>query len=219
MSNNRKFLKMLELASIYAYELRDYLRRERKGTVDLEKHIDGITELYKELRLETQLASGEQAEHSAQSAHARNQMHELKDNLDRLEHAVTELRVELTRATACLMSHAGATKNDIDKLGCKIMSAISDWKTKLDLTFDEIDTKLDTANTKLTGLTDDVAFLKETIEKLQTNPGPITPEDQTLLDAAQARVNSLSAKAAAVSTALEALDAATERPVAPPLPA
>lgn len=99
------------------------------------------------------------------------------------------------------------------------MSKISDYTTAVNAKFDEIDSGLETSNTKLTGITDDVAFLKETIEKLQSNPGPITPEDQALLDAAQARVNGAATKIAAFKTALEALDAATERPIEPPVPA
>lgn len=155
----------------------------------------------------------------AKEAHSSSKMGDRDNEMCHLIQSFQDVRVELVRTTEGLRSLSLVLAQlDLGNMEKRIMSAISDWKEAVDKTFDEIDTKLDTASTKLTGLTDDVAFLKETIEKLQTNPGPITPEDQALLDAAQARVNALSAKAAAVSTALEALDAATERPVAPPVP-
>lgn len=134
--------------------------------------------------------------------------------------ALAEFRQELKAQFEWFKSNLNsATKLDLEKLGDKIMSKISDYTTAVNAKFDEIDSGLETSNTKLTGITDDVAFLKETIEKLQSNPGPITPEDQALLDAAQARVNGAATKIAAFKTALEALDAATERPIEPPVPA
>lgn len=63
--------------------------------------------------------------------------------------------------------------------------------------------KIDTA---ITGLEGDIALLNETISKLQTTPGSITPEDQALLDALQARGKAIADK-------LDALDALT-----PPVP-
>lgn len=98
------------------------------------------------------------------------------------------------------------------------MSAISDYVGAANAAFDAIDTALDTAQAKLGGVTDDVTFLKETIEKLQNNPGPISAEDQALLDAAQQRVNGLASKTSGLTSALEALDNATERPAEPPTP-
>lgn len=82
--------------------------------------------------------------------------------------------------------------------------------------FDAIDVATGQLETIGTNLVDDIAFLKETIDKLQTNSGPITPEDQALLDAAQARTNALVARLQGFKAALEALDAATERVAVPP---
>lgn len=59
------------------------------------------------------------------------------------------------------------------------------------------------------GLTADVAGLKAEIERLQNTPGPITPEDQALLDSIQARADG-------IATRLEALDAQTEARPEPP---
>jgi len=79
------------------------------------------------------------------------------------------------------------------------MSAISDFATKQNAFNDRIDAAV-------TGVQADVKFLQDTIDKLQNSPGTITPEDQALLD-------QLDARADAVATKLEALDALT-----PPVP-
>lgn len=73
---------------------------------------------------------------------------------------------------------------------------------------DAVNASYDELGTGLDGITDDVAFLKETIDKLQNNPGPISAEDQALLDAAQARVTSLVAR-------VKAVDEGTTRPTPP----
>lgn len=113
-------------------------------------------------------------------------------------------------------SHAGlATKDDLKKLETKIMSAISDFAATVKTAFDQISDNVDAAVTSLAGLTADVQFLKDTIEKLQNNPGPISAEDQALLDAAQARAAQLASKAAALKDALATLDAQTEEPPTP----
>lgn len=95
-----------------------------------------------------------------------------------------------------------ATKQDLRKLKEQIMSAISDFGARVDAAFEKLGVAVD-------GVASDVAFLKEEIRKLQENPGPITPEDQAILDGIESRVGALSAK-------VEALDAATEQPPVPP---
>lgn len=77
-----------------------------------------------------------------------------------------------------------------DKL-TQIMSALSDYTQR-------VNTHLDKLDTGLAGLTTDIQELKTLIEKLQNSPGPITPEDQALLDALEARVKSAADKAAAL---------------------
>lgn len=84
------------------------------------------------------------------------------------------------------------------------MSALSDYVGRVNTAFDKIDTAV-------TGVADDVAFLKKTIEEMQNNPGPISPADQALLDALEARV-------ATVADKLTALDLQTDPPVPPPTP-
>lgn len=101
------------------------------------------------------------------------------------------------------------------------MSAVSDYAVEVNKSFDEVDAALEVASTKFAGITDDVAFLKETIDKLQNNPGPISTEDQTLLTAAQTRATGLATKVNGFKDALTKLDEATERPeppVEPPVP-
>lgn len=87
------------------------------------------------------------------------------------------------------------------RLLIKIMSAISDFSTKINAFFD----RQDAAITDLQG---DVKSLSDQIAALQSSAGAITPEDQALLDGIQSR-------ASAVSDKLDALDALTP-PVAPP---
>lgn len=67
----------------------------------------------------------------------------------------------------------------------------------------------DRVDSAVTGLTADVEELNRQIKQLQDNPGPITPEDQAILDALTARGETIAAK-------LEALDALTPPPTPPP---
>ena len=76
---------------------------------------------------------------------------------------------------------------------------------------DAVNAQFDIIEPAVDGIVDDVQFLKDTIAALQNSPGSITPDDQALLDKAQARVNLLSTK-------IVNLDNATSRPVPPPAP-
>lgn len=76
------------------------------------------------------------------------------------------------------------------------MTAIQDFSAKVDAAFDKIGVSVD-------GIAADIQFLKDKIAELQSNPGPISPEDQALLDALEAKVNGMVAK-------VEALDAQTD---------
>jgi len=81
--------------------------------------------------------------------------------------------------------------------------------------FDGIGTDVDSLVTSLGGISADVAFLKDTIAKLQNTPGTFSPEDQALVDALQARVDGMVAKTSAAKDTAAALDAATEEPPTP----
>lgn len=61
---------------------------------------------------------------------------------------------------------------------------------------------LDRQNTAIAAVHADVLKLKDDIAKLQNNPGPISPEDQQLLDGIEAQTKALAEKT-------EALDAET----------
>lgn len=84
--------------------------------------------------------------------------------------------------------------------------------------YDQIDEAVNSLEVALTGVTDDVTFLKETISRLENNPGPISAEDQALLTGAQTRVNALAARLAPITVAVKALDEATKRPEPPHQP-
>ncbi len=93
---------------------------------------------------------------------------------------------------------------------------IEDYTAAVDAKFAEIGTSVDDIVTSVAGVTADVTSLKDIILQLQNNPGPISPEDQALLDKGVANVTALATRVADVSAALKALDAATETP--PPAP-
>ncbi len=78
------------------------------------------------------------------------------------------------------------------------MPGIKDANAAITEAFDKLGVAVD-------GVSADVDFLKAEILKLQNNPGPISAEDQAILDGLVTRSQGLSAK-------VEALDAATENP-------
>ena len=94
-----------------------------------------------------------------------------------------------------------ATQHDLRQSIQAIMSAIATYAEKVNASFDKI-------ATAVTGIADDVTFLKEEIAKLQNTNGPISPEDQAILDGLEART-------ATLTTNLETLNAATSRPPTP----
>ncbi len=96
-----------------------------------------------------------------------------------------------------------------------IMSAIKDYADRVNAKFDDIEAATTALGNAIGGIADDVAFLKETIEKLQNSPGTITPEDQALLDAAEARAGTAATNLGALKTVADQLNAATERPATP----
>jgi len=116
-----------------------------------------------------------------------------------------------------LKSHLNfATKNDLKKAVEHIMSAISDYTGRVETKLADIGSDVDKCVQGLGGVAKDVTDLKALIKQLQDNPGPITPEDQSLLDASEAKLASLSDRVKAFNVALAALDATTENGVTPP---
>ena len=106
-------------------------------------------------------------------------------------------------------------QKEILKAISKIMSAISDYTTAVNAAFDSISTQTDGLVNSIAGITADVIFLKDTIEKLQNSPGTITPEDQALLDASQARAAALATKLTDLSASAKTLDESTTPPPTP----
>lgn len=97
-------------------------------------------------------------------------------------------------------------------------SAIQDYVTAVDTSYNTIDEAVSALETSLAGVTDDVNYLKEKITALENSPGGITPADQELLTGALTRVTALAARLATVNSALADLDKATTRPEPPPVP-
>src|SRR4030095_316429 len=75
----------------------------------------------------------------------------------------------------------GVTIHDLNEMEARIMSAISDFVAKVTAHNDRVDVAID-------GLVGDVDWLVEQIKALQENPGPITPQDQALLDGVETRL-------------------------------
>ena len=111
--------------------------------------------------------------------------------------SLDDVRDRLTRIERVLRNVARAQQQDLES----IMSKISEFSDAMAAFFD----RQDAAITDLQG---DVKFLSDKIAELQ-NSGSVTPEDQALLDAIQARQ-------ALVADKLDALNALTP-PVAPPV--
>lgn len=96
-----------------------------------------------------------------------------------------------------------------------IMSAISDFVAKQKAFNDRQGAAIDAAVQSLSGITGDIQTLNDKITQLQNNPGPISPEDQGLLDEALTIGSSLADKAESLSQALATLDAQTPPPAPP----
>lgn len=95
------------------------------------------------------------------------------------------------------------------------MSAISEYAGKVDEHLEKIGTGIDDINTGIGGIDIDLQELKKLIEQLQNTPGQITPEDQALLDAIQAKAASLAEKSATTAAIVKALDDLTPPPAPP----
>ncbi len=92
---------------------------------------------------------------------------------------------------------------------------IKDYEARVDAVFTAIGSSVDSIVSSVSGVAGDVDRLKALIKQLQDNPGPISPEDQALLDKSEAAANALSSRVAGVKEALAALDAATEEAPTP----
>lgn len=79
----------------------------------------------------------------------------------------------------------------IHTLERKVMSAISDFQTR-------VNAKLEAIGTGIDGIDGDVKFLKEQIAALQASVGTVTPEDQAIIDAMEARIGTLADRVTAV---------------------
>lgn len=116
------------------------------------------------------------------------------------------IKIEIPKIEVHVHDHGNSDGHKLDRILKKledIMSAISDFATKMN----EHNTKVDAA---VDGLTADIKTLNDKITELQNSAGTISPEDQAILD-------ELEARGAAVSAKLAALDALTP-PAAPPIP-
>lgn len=114
------------------------------------------------------------------------------------------------------LSETQARHNAIINHQQLIMNAIQTYAANVNAKFDLITEAVTALTTAIAGVADDVAYLKEKIEELQNSPGEISPADQQTLNDLEARTNNTAANLTALKNALQALDAATTRPMPPP---
>lgn len=134
---------------------------------------------------------------------------------DRLHRGIGDLKKELKGIRLFLSTLA--TKIGLKCTENKIMSKISEYVEAVQTGYTEIGNAVDEIGASVGGIQTDITNLKDIIEKLQNNPGPISPEDQALLDNSVTLVNSLATKVKAAAAAIKELDAQTETaPEAPP---
>jgi hypothetical protein len=100
-----------------------------------------------------------------------------------------------------------------------VSKSVQDFVDKINEQFAAVSTSVDELVTSQAGVAGDVTKLKGIIDKLQNNPGPISAEDQALLDQAVATATTLATKTSDVSKALKELDATTDPDEVPPPPA
>lgn len=89
---------------------------------------------------------------------------------------------------------------------------IKSYVEKNNAAWDSVGESVDQIVASYANLVKDIQFLNDTIVKLQNNPGPISAEDQALLDAGVPRAEATVTKAAAISVALKSLDDQTAEP-------
>jgi hypothetical protein len=82
--------------------------------------------------------------------------------------------------------------NQINEIGDKTMTAISDFAAKQE----EYNQKIEAA---VSGLSEDIKFLSDKITEIQNSPGVISPTDQSLLDQLDARAQALVVKLEALN--------------------
>lgn len=92
-----------------------------------------------------------------------------------------ELHLELKRS-----NNNQAILNRLAEMENRIMSAISDWVTKVGPKLDSIQIGIDA--------------IQALVEQLQNSPGAITPEDQVLLDQIETKVDALGTDANSIPT-------------------
>lgn len=135
----------------------------------------------------------------------------MAEALFRLSHEIRESRRGAASQFKWFQEHMeSATKHDLEKLGDKIMSQLSDFADKVEAQFNDISTSVDGLVTSTAGIDADIQSLKKQIADFQGSPGAITPEDQARLDAIQTQVEKLAQKTKAASDDAAALDAQTE---------
>lgn len=98
----------------------------------------------------------------------------------------------------------------------RLMSALSEWAEKHRASLVTVNEAISGLRVSFDGVAGDVTRMKELIEKLQNTPGPISAEDQKLLDELQAIAGGAATDATAAAAAAKELDERTPLPEPPP---
>lgn len=142
---------------------------------------------------------------------------ERRDKPPELAEAIFYMTRELHEIHRAISTNIGnnAILNRIAEMETHIMSKVSEYTDRVGKAFDAISSTTDSIATSVTNVSGDISELKRIIAELQLNTGPISAEDQALLDALEAKVDTLVTKTQGVADAVAVLDAQTEPPAPP----
>lgn len=96
----------------------------------------------------------------------------------------------------------------------KMSQQITDFAAAVNTAFTDIQTDIDGLGADLDKVVSGVANLETLIAQLQNNPGPISPEDQNVLNTLQSAAQTLSANVKSLKSKADAID--TTAPVPTP---
>lgn len=91
----------------------------------------------------------------------------------------------------------------------RILMDIKENVARQDAVTEQMNTTLEIISGSVQGIVKDIGDLKFLLTKINTNPGPISPEDQELLNNSLNKTNAVSTKLNALKDALVSIDAET----------
>lgn len=130
-----------------------------------------------------------------ESSSVDRQFRDLRGFLNQIQEADADLARKQYRELKALLVGLHETQGLLLRRMERLMSKISDFAAAMNAFTDRQDAAVN-------AIVADVTWLKDKIDQLQNTPGEVSPEDQALLDAIQARAGAMADK-------VDALDALT----------